>query len=100
MKTRRHPGEYIQRVYMEPLDITATELADRLDISPSTMSRILNKKIDISYEMAVRLSTVLGRTPEPWINLQTEYSLCFAEQKVNKQNLKPIYSPTKELDFA
>ena len=61
MKTRRHPGEYIQRVYMEPLDITATELADRLDISPSTMSRILNKKIDISYEMAVRLSTVLGR---------------------------------------
>lgn len=85
-----HPGEYIQRVYMEPLDITATELADRLDISPSTMSRILNKKIDISYEMAVRLSTVLGRTPESWINLQTEYSLNKILSEFDSSKLKPI----------
>lgn len=104
MKTRRHPGEYIQRVYMEPLNITAVDLAEHLDISPSTLSRILNKKIDLTYEMAIRLSTVLGRSPESWVNLQTEYSLCIAEKKLNKEKLKPIFNACEELedelDFA
>ena len=63
MKNPMHPGEFILWAYMEPLNIQAVDLADRLDISPSTLSRIINGKMDLSYEMAVRLSNVLGRTP-------------------------------------
>lgn len=49
------PGRvYSLRIYGAPIDL-AVELADRLGISQSTLSRILNKKMDISYEMAVRL---------------------------------------------
>ena len=70
MKNPMHPGEFILLAYMEPLNIQAVDLADRLDISTSTLSRIINGKMDLSYEMAVRLSNVLGRTPESWVNLQ------------------------------
>lgn len=70
-----HPGEFIMEMYMEPFEIPANELADRLNVSPSTLSRILNKKIDLSYEMALRLSKVLGRTAESWVNMQAQYSL-------------------------
>ena len=66
------------------------DLADRLDISPSTLSRILNGKMDISYEMAVRLSAVLGRTAESWINLQAAYSLEKAKSKIDTRSLKPL----------
>lgn len=85
-----HPGEYILYAYMEPLNIQAAELADRLDISPSTLSRIINKKMDLSYEMAIRLSQVLGRSPESWIHIQMSYSLELARQKLDYSKLKPI----------
>ncbi len=90
MKNPMHPGEFILFAYMEPLDLQAVELADRLGISQSTLSRILNKKMDISYEMAVRLSTVLGRSAESWINIQSAYSLSKARARVDVSHLKPI----------
>jgi len=90
MKNPMHPGEYILLAYMEPLELQATDLAERLDISPSTLSRILNQKIDISYEMAIRLSSVLGRSPQSWINLQSAFSLEKAKAKVDTNKLKPL----------
>lgn len=90
MMNNMHPGEFISLAYMEPLELQAADLAERLDISPSTLSRILNEKMDVSYEMAVRLSAVLGRTPESWINLQAAYSLEKARSKVDTSSLKPL----------
>lgn len=85
-----HPGEFIFFAYMEPLEISSIDLAERLDISPSTLSRIINKKMDISYEMAVRLSSVLGRSAESWVNIQSAYSLSKARERVDMSRLKPI----------
>lgn len=70
-----HPGEFIREMYMEPFDIHAADLAGYLDVSPSTLSRVLNAKADLSVDMAFRLSKVLGRSPESWMNLQTQYNL-------------------------
>jgi addiction module HigA family antidote len=70
-----HPGEFIREMYMEPFEIHAADLADRLDVSPSTLSRILNGKTDLSVEMALRLSKVLGRSAESWVSMQAQYSL-------------------------
>ena len=87
-----HPGEFIREVYMKPFDIHAADLAKYLEVSPSTLSRVLNAKADLSVDMAFRLSKVLGRSPESWINLQTRYSL----DKVRKESadnfsvLRPI----------
>ena len=90
MKNPMHPGEFISLAYMEPLDLQSNELADRLGVSPSTLSRLLNQKMDVSYEMAMRLSTVLGRSPESWINLQAAYSLDKARANVDVGTLKPF----------
>ena len=39
-----HPGVFIKRVYLEPFNIGAKELAERLRVSESVISRILNAK--------------------------------------------------------
>lgn len=70
-----HPGEFVREMYMEPFDIHAADLAGYLDVSPSTLSRVLNAKADLSVDMAFRLSKVLGRSPESWMNLQMQYDL-------------------------
>ncbi|CAM5213533.1 hypothetical protein OURE66S_03497 [Oligella ureolytica] len=37
-----HPGEFITEVYLEPYDISGRELAQKLDVAASTLSRILS----------------------------------------------------------
>lgn len=85
-----HPGQFIKLTYMEPLGIGVTALAKNLDVSTSTLSRILNEKSDLSYDMAVRLSYVLGRSPESWMNIQSAYSLAKAMASVDTQLLHMV----------
>lgn len=50
-----HPGEFIKKTYIDPLNISLRKAALDLDIAPSTFSRLINGKSDISPEMALRL---------------------------------------------
>jgi antitoxin HigA-1 len=86
-----HPGELIYRTYIEPYDaVTATRVARMLGVSKSTFSRLLAGKSDISPEMAVRLSAVLGRSAESWMAVQDNYDLWKARKSVNTKKLQRI----------
>ena len=54
-----HPGEFISDIYLEPNGISGRELADKLDVAASTLSRILKGSSRVTPEMALRLSGVL-----------------------------------------
>ncbi|WP_319761096.1 HigA family addiction module antitoxin [Maridesulfovibrio sp.] len=62
-----HPSELISPVYMEKYNLSCRKLAMLLDEAPSTLARILHAKSAVSPEMALRLSKVIGRTPESWL---------------------------------
>ena len=44
----------------------------------------------MSPEMALRLSKVLGRTPESWLAMQDAYDLWQAKQHLNLANVHPV----------
>ena len=75
IKNPMHPGEFLLEVFMKPYGITCAEMARNLGVSTSTISRITSKKMDLTAGMAMRLSIVVGRTPESWMNMQNNYSL-------------------------
>lgn len=85
-----HPGEFITRVYLEPNDLSGRELALKLGVAASTLSRILKGSSAVSPEMALRLSKALGRTPESWLALQYNYDLWHARQRVKLANVEKI----------
>lgn len=85
-----HPGVFIKRVYLIPHKIGSNELSRRLRVSSGLVSRLLNGKTDISPEMAVKLSKVLGRSPESWLLMQDNYDLWLARHKVNIDDYEPI----------
>ncbi len=86
-----HPGALIRRTYIEPFkDITAASIARELGVSKSTFSRLLAGKSDISPEMAVRLSVVLGRSAESWLLMQDNYGLWKARQSIDVNKLERI----------
>lgn len=85
-----HPGEFIRQVYLEPFSMTGRQLAARLKVSPSTLSRLLREQAGVSPEMALRLSRTLGRSPESWLALQHNYDLWIARQVADLDDLEKI----------
>jgi len=86
-----HPGALILRTYIEPFaEISGNKVADRLGVARSTFNRLLNGVSDVSPEMAVRLSGVLGGSAESWFTLQESYDLWKARQTVDTEKLERI----------
>lgn len=75
-----HPGAVIKRQCLQPLGLTVTEAARGLAVSRNTLSMLLNGRIGISPEMAIRLSQAFGGSPESWLRQQMQYDLWNAQQ--------------------
>ena len=56
-------------------------LADRLKMTRTAVSRVVNGKAGISIEMAIRLEALLGTSGETWVATQADYDLWQAKQK-------------------
>ena len=82
-----HPGEFITDIYLEPNGISGRELAAKLDVAASTLSRILKGTSRITPEMALRLSKAIGRSPESWLAMQDNHDLWVARRHVNLQRV-------------
>ncbi|MDP8206010.1 MAG: HigA family addiction module antitoxin [Candidatus Electryonea clarkiae] len=85
-----HPGEFIREVYLEPLGISYRAVASKLKVAPSTFNRLVNEQSNISSEMALRLSKTLGRSPESWLIMQSNYDLWKAKQTVNLDEVEEL----------
>jgi len=77
-----HPGEFIRSIYLEPYNLSARTLSEKLAVSPSTLNRIITGKSGISPEMALRLSKALGRSAESWLVMQDHHDLWQAKQHI------------------
>ena len=82
-----HPGEFITDIYLEPNGISGRELAAKLDVAASTLSRLLKGTSRITPEMALRLSKSIGRSPESWLAMQDNHDLWVARQHINLQRV-------------
>lgn len=82
-----HPGEFITDVYLEPNGISGRELAQKLDVAASTLSRILKGTSRVTPEMALRLAKAIGRSPESWLAMQDSHDLWLARQHVDLQRV-------------
>ena len=85
-----HPGEFITQIYVAPSGVSVRELAKKLRVSASTLSRLLAASHRVSPEMALRLSKVLGRSPESWLAMQDSYDLWQARARINVDELEPL----------
>jgi len=90
MHTPPHPGEFICEIYLEPNGISGRELAQKLGVSASAVSRILTGSSRVTPEMALRLSKAIGRSAESWLAMQDAHDLWRARQHVNLQRVSQL----------
>ena len=86
-----HPGQILKEDYLEPLDLTITELSKVIGTSRKTLSKIVNGRGSVTPEMALKLSKAFDTSPEFWLNLQRNYDLWEATQKsTDWQSINPL----------
>ena len=78
-----HPGEHLAEE-LKALDMSAAELARKLDVPTNRVTQILNGTRSITGDTALRLAHFFGTSAQFWLNLQSLYELRVAQQKAGK----------------
>lgn len=78
-----HPGEHLAEE-LEALDMSAAELARKMDVPTNRVTQIVNGTRAITGDTALRLAHFFGTSAQFWLNLQTLYELRLAEEKAGK----------------
>lgn len=86
-----NPGEIVKDELIDATGLSVTEAAEKLGVSRTALSRLLNGHSSISPEMALRLSKFFNTSIEMWINLQAQYDTWLISKKTNKIKVKPFY---------
>ncbi len=81
-----HPGEILRTEFMEPMAITAYQLAKAIHLPG--IYEIVRGQRAISADVALRLGKYFGMTPQFWMNLQTDYDLRIAATTAQLKKIK------------
>ena len=81
--TAIHPGEHLAEE-LEALDMSAAELARKINVPTNRVTQILNGTRAITGDTALRLAHFFGTSAQFWLNLQSLYDLRLAQEKAGK----------------
>jgi addiction module HigA family antidote len=86
-----HPGEVLRELVLDPLGLTLTQVAENLNVSRKTLSKVINGRGAITPEMAVRLEMAFTNpSVDHWLKLQNAYDLWWARQHKKEYNVRPF----------
>lgn len=97
MRTPIHPGEHLAEELRE-MNISAAELARRLDVPTNRITQIINGTRDITADTALRLARFFGTSAQFWMNLQSLHDLDQAQHDMGSA-LKAI-KPRRDMISA
>jgi len=82
-----HPGEILKTEFMEPMGVSAYELAKALNF-PGIYEVVRGDRA-ISADTAIRLGKYFGLPAQFWLNLQNDYDLRLAEGRGIGNKIRP-----------
>ncbi|BAO29371.1 HigA family addiction module antitoxin [Sulfuritalea hydrogenivorans] len=86
-----HPGVILREDVLPALEMTQTELAQRLGVSRLSVSELLHERRAMTPEMASRVAKLLNTTPESWLRMQAAVDLWDVQQHPERlAGIKPI----------
>lgn len=70
-----HPGEILEKEFLEPLKISQYRLAVDIGVPPRRINEIVNGIRGITADTALRLGHYFGTSPQFWMNLQARLTI-------------------------
>lgn len=93
-----HPGFYVAEL-IEDMGISQVEFATRLGTTPKTLSTLINGQINLSNDIAKKLSAMLGTGVDVWLNLQKEFDEKIIEIQTAKEMDEQV-DIAKQIDYS
>jgi antitoxin HigA-1 len=81
MKNPVHPGGFIRREIIEPLELSVTSAAKVLDVSRQSLSTLLNEGADLSPDMALRIEKAFGVSMDTLMRMQNSFDIAQARSR-------------------
>jgi antitoxin HigA-1 len=92
MHSPPHPGHTLRDDVLPALGLSVTLAAAQLDVSRSTLSRVLNGRAAISPKMALRIETWLGKErggdARVWLAQQSAFDLWQVQRQLKASPIK------------
>ena len=85
MKNIVHPSEILLEEFLKPTKISQNKLALVIHVPVQRIYTITKGTHGITADIALRLGKYLGTGPEFWTKLQSNYDLCIAASKMQKE---------------
>jgi addiction module HigA family antidote len=77
-----HPGMFLESRFLNPLNLTQAEFAQRLGVSRRRVNELLRGRRGITLDTAVRLAKFFGNDAEFWLQLQLAWDVYMARKKL------------------
>lgn len=77
-----HPGEILREEFLKPMGLSANELARSIRVPAPRINDIVLERRGITADTAVRLARFFGMSEEFWMNLQLQYEVRAARQRL------------------
>lgn len=89
-----HPGEMLQKEFLEPLGVSQTEAAKRIAVPFQRLNAIVTRRRSVSADTALRLEALTGWDAQIWLTLQARWDLWHAQRaRRRRPRVKPL--PTR-----
>jgi antitoxin HigA-1 len=86
-----HPGEMLLKEFLEPLEVTQVEAADRMKIPFQRLNAIVKGRRAVSADTALRLEALTGWDAQIWLTLQAKWDLWHAMKgRANGPKVRPL----------
>ena len=79
-----HPGEIVQGLFMEPLEWSSADLAERLHVDVSVVDELVEGHRGIDAELALRLARLFGTQGDYWLRFQNLWDIYLARREAEQ----------------
>ncbi len=93
-----HPGEILKEDVLPSVGLSVTAAAKALGVSRQMLHDILAERRPLSAAMCLRVSRLVGGSPEVWMRLQAAYDLKMAELDKNVMERVALITPLQQVD--
>ncbi len=90
-----HPGEVLQKEFLEPLELSQNKLALALHVPARRINEIVLGRRGITADTALRLARYFDMSPQFWLGLQMDFELDIAED-ASEERIQREIRPMKE----
>ena len=80
-----HPGEVLREEFLKPLGLTAYAVAAAVKVPRTRIERLAREETPVTADTALRLGKYFKTSAAFWMNMQAQYDLETAEDRIAPQ---------------